>query len=200
MSKRHFLWVDTETIGLNEDNQGNKLYNPILEIGVILTDNQFNILDEYHAYIDLLSPQELQEIINKKENFYEMHITSGLVDNWLISKRKTISEVTDGVCNMIKDIEGKILLAGSSVSFDKEVLRRNLPCIYDKLYYQILDVSSIKQMMSAIDEDYVTKVIESKNYKHYALDDIKESIKELRMYMNYITQGETNEQHKRLWV
>lgn len=76
---------------------------------------------------------------------------------------------------------GKSPLAGNSVHEDKKFLEKEMPRIIRHLHYRIVDVSSIKELSRRWYPDTFSK-LPPKQLGHRALDDIKESIEELKWY------------------
>lgn len=75
--------------------------------------------------------------------------------------------------------KGELLLAGNSVHQDKLFLFHHMPQLNDYLHYRIMDVSSVKTVVNAVNP----KLFYMKKNKHRAIDDIRESIGELEYYM-----------------
>ena len=75
------------------------------------------------------------------------------------------------------------VLAGNSVHFDRAFIKQWWPDVFNLLHYRILDVSSFKIVMQ---NKY--HVIFNKKETHRAMDDIRESIAELKFYLNYFTK------------
>ncbi|CDI74393.1 oligoribonuclease, putative [Eimeria praecox] len=82
--------------------------------------------------------------------------------------------------------EQTAVLAGNSIHMDKEFLRREMPELLKFLHYRILDVSSIKIIA---ERWFPSLAVPKKSYNHRALDDIKESIQELKYYRQNIFQS-----------
>lgn len=176
-----YLWVDTETIGLNEKANGENQFNPVLEIACILTDSGLKELGYCHSFVKVKG--ESAETLAKKEGFFQGHLDSGLLQEWEIAKKKSPAQIERAILNLIsRNCCGKVLLAGNSVSFDKEVIRRFFPKLFERLHYRILDVSSVREFIAALDYDLSQKGLLDKEYQHKALSDIEESIQEYKLY------------------
>lgn len=81
--------------------------------------------------------------------------------------------------NQCKVRKGELLLAGNSVHQDKLFLFHQMPRLNEFLHYRIMDVSSVKTVVNAVNP----KLFYKKENKHRAIDDIRESIGELEYYM-----------------
>ena len=178
--RKYYLWVDTETAGLIYDDFGKELPGELMEVSAILTDDTLNPIftkDWTCKWKNTMSNSITDEI-------YDLHSKNGLVNS---SKQSNITpKIVDIELHQLITMNtygnAKIILAGNSVAFDKEVIRRNLPRVFNLLYYRILDVSSIKELLLMVDPSIVYRAQGKKEYNHRALPDIKESIEEFRDY------------------
>ena len=83
--------------------------------------------------------------------------------------------------------KGKCPLAGNSVHEDKKFIYKDMPNLYAFLHYRIVDVTSIKELVYRwLPEDYYPP---KKKLGHRALDDVRESIKELKYYQSFMFTG-----------
>jgi oligoribonuclease len=73
------------------------------------------------------------------------------------------------------------VLCGNSIHQDRRFIRRYMPALDARLHYRMVDVSTIKELGRRWYPDEVA-VMPAKNDSHRALDDIRESIAELRWY------------------
>lgn len=76
-------------------------------------------------------------------------------------------------------------LAGNTVYMDRMFLREYMPLIDQHLHYRIIDVSTVKELCKRWNKDVFSKVPPKRNV-HRGLDDIKESLGELKYYKNYM--------------
>mmetsp|Transcript_99061 Transcript_99061/g.213855 ORF Transcript_99061/g.213855 Transcript_99061/m.213855 type:complete len:120 (-) Transcript_99061:101-460(-) len=110
------------------------------------------------------------------------HGNSGLTDKC----RSSDLSLSDCQAKVIEFLQqngvqkGKCPLAGNSVWADKEFLKKDMPELAAFLNYRILDVSSIKLCNIAFNQGNMDRVPPKKEGKHRALEDIEESIKELK--------------------
>lgn len=175
------VWCDLETTGLDlENGMSGCQTHFILEIGIHITDLQFNIIDDG---LDLIVHHDLdviQKISDPKA--FEFHKKSGLLDK---VERSTInlSHAEQLILNYLEqfDIEPKTSpICGNNVSFDKNFLDAQMPRLANFFHYRKIDVSSFKEVFNRLHPENVNLV--QKKLKHRALDDIKESIDELKLY------------------
>ena len=167
-----FFWVDLEMTGLDEK------VDHILELAIIVTDLDLNPLEEYQRII--FQPPEVLSLMS--EHVRSLHQKSGLLN--LIPSGSPLGEVEKDVLGIIDrhfSKEDRVVLAGNSVGNDKRFIDYHLHSIAKRLHYRIIDVSSFKEIFK---NKYGIK-IEKKN-AHRAIDDIRESIMELKNYLSFI--------------
>lgn len=112
-----------------------------------------------------------------------MHTENGLIEKVKESK-VSLKEAEDLILNYLssKNIApGKCPIAGNSVYYDKFFLMKYMPKFYSFLHYRVIDVSSIKELYYRWYPNPI-KTPPEKLLLHRALDDIVESIKELKWY------------------
>ncbi len=164
------LWVDLEMTGLDPK------IDKILEVATIVTDMDFNELGRYQSAVFQHS-----EVLNNMNEFCQnMHSRSGLVDRVKIApaERQVVSELTEFISDHFG--EESAILAGNSIHQDRRFIRQWWPQIDQLLHYRMLDVSSFKIIMqNKYDIDF------TKAETHQALNDIEESIAELKFYLQF---------------
>ena len=108
----------------------------------------------------------------------EHHHASGLVDR-IRSEGVSLEEASNQTCEFISQyIEpGKAPLCGNSIHNDRAFLAKEMPQVLDLLHYRLIDVSTIKELANRWYPDVQRY---QKKEAHRALDDILESIEELR--------------------
>ena len=152
----------------------------IVEIATIVTDDQLQIVAEGP---DLVVHQP-DDVLARMDPFVvDMHTRSGLLE---AIKASTVSLEDAGAATLefIKQYvpeQRKVPLCGNSIGMDRRFLAAYLPDIENWLHYRSIDVSSVKELVKR----WYPKVDGGRPYKqgtHLALDDIRESINELRYY------------------
>jgi len=168
------VWLDMEMTGLDPDKER------IIEVATILTDGN---LVEIATGPDLVIHQA-DEVLDAMDAWNKTHHGgSGLID------RVKTSEVTDAMAEeqtlaFIDAHAGpkdRPVLAGNSIHQDRRFIRRYMPRLDARLHYRMVDVSAIKELARRWYPAIVNKS-PPKNDTHRALDDIRESIEELRFY------------------
>lgn len=97
----------------------------------------------------------------------------------------TIEEAETMLLNFVKKYvtESYSPLAGNSIYMDRMFLKKFMPTLNNFLHYRIIDVSTIKEVCRRWNP-VIYKQLPKKEYSHRALQDIKESVEELRFYKN----------------
>jgi oligoribonuclease len=164
----------------------------IVEIATIVTDDDLNILAEGP---DLVIHQSA-EVLAKMDPFViEMHTKSGLLTA-ITASAVTLEEAGQQTLEFIKQHvpdPRSVPLCGNSIGTDRRFLAKYLPDIENYLHYRSVDVSSIKELAKR----WYPKIgLErtSKNGLHRALDDVKESVRELSFYRDklFVTPSTSN--------
>lgn len=151
----------------------------ILEVAVVLTDLDFKVLEEYARVV--FQPNDVLEKMNDwcKKN----HKKTGLTD--LVPKGVPLSKVEEELLALVAkyyDSKDKIVLAGNSIGNDKRFVDKYMLKFAERLHYRIMDVSSFKELFH---QKY--GIEHKKKNGHRALDDIKESIEELKKYLSFVS-------------
>ena len=165
------VWIDLEMTGLNLDSES------IIEIATIVTDGELNIT----AMGPNLAIKVSEELLGNMDEWNTTHHTaSGLVDR-IRSEGVSLEEAIKQTCAFLKENidTGASPLCGNSIHTDRAFLAKEMPEILDLLHYRIVDVSSIKELSNRWNPNNPRY---DKKEAHRALDDIIESIEELRHY------------------
>ncbi|KAL1816877.1 hypothetical protein DCAR_0521282 [Daucus carota subsp. sativus] len=171
------VWIDLEMTGLNVE------VDRILEIACIITDGKLTKLIEGP---DLVIHQT-EECLDKMGEWCQSHHgESGLTKRVLQSKLSE-EEAEEKVAKFVKKYVGSYtpLLAGNSVYMDLLFLKKYMPKLASLFSHVLVDVSSLKALcIRWYPRD--NKKAPQKTNKHRAMDDIKESIAELKFYKDNI--------------
>ena len=168
---KRMFWIDLEMSGLDENT------DKILEIAVIITDLNFEVLETYHKIV--FQPPEVLETMN--DWCKNTHGKSGLTA--LIPNGIPLAQVEKELIELSGRhfTNEKIVLCGNSVGTDKRFLEVGMPVFSQQLHYRIVDISSFKEIFSSI---YGVEF--QKKDSHRARDDILESIAELGHYLTFV--------------
>lgn len=161
----------------------------IVEIATIITDDDLEIVAEGPDLVIHASDAELAKM---DDVVVKMHAKSGLTD---AIRASTLSLADAGAQTLAFltthiDEAGTVPLCGNSIGTDRRFLARWLPDIEHFLHYRSVDVSSIKELARRWYPDVLAQV-PAKNGTHRALDDIRESIEELRQYRRLLFKDPT---------
>tara|TARA_Y100000994_G_C15638745_1_gene420325 strand:- start:396 stop:974 length:579 start_codon:yes stop_codon:yes gene_type:complete len=169
------VWIDLEMTGLDIEHES------IIEIATIITDGNLNIIAE-GPNLAISVSEELLEGMDEWNTTH--HTSSGLVDR-VRNEGVSLGEAIRQTCEFLnKNIElGTAPLCGNSIHNDRVFLAKEMPEVLDMLHYRIVDVSTIKEL---VNRWYPELPRYRKKESHRALDDIIESIEELRHYREHI--------------
>jgi oligoribonuclease len=171
-------WMDLEMTGLEPGR------HVIVEIATLLTDDDLEIIAEgpdlvIHA--DAAALSEMDDVV------VQMHTRSGLLDaitSSTITLDDAITQTLDFLRLHIPEAKS-VPLCGNSIGTDRRFLALFMPPIDEYLHYRSVDVSSVKELTRRwYPETY--KKVPRKGGGHRALDDIRESIAELRFYRDSV--------------
>ena len=167
------VWIDCEMTGLDIARDA------LIEIAVLVTDPELNILDE-GVDVVIKPPEESLAQMNKVVR--DMHTTSGLLEELPggVTLAEAEATVLDYVKRHVPDPK-KAPLCGNSIATDRSFLARDMQALDAHLHYRMVDVSSIKEL-SRRWYPRVYFASPAKTGGHRALADITESIRELRYY------------------
>jgi len=165
------FWVDLEMTGLDPE------VNVIIEFASIVTDWDFNEISCMEAVV--YQPQS--EIDKMDEWNQRTHGESGLIAK--IPSGIPLPKLESQVLEELKSNFGeeRPVLAGNSIHQDRKFIDRYMPRLSNALHYRMLDVSALKIVF----QNRYAKSFK-KETRHRALDDIRESISELKYYLSFI--------------
>jgi oligoribonuclease len=174
----NLIWVDLEMTGLEPDR------DVVIEIATIVTDSQLNTLAEG----PVIAIHQADDILDNMDEWNTTHHTrSGLVDRVRASgideaeaTRQTVSFLEQWVPR------GASPMCGNTICQDRRFMVRHLPELESFFHYRNLDVSTLKILMQRWRPELEAGI--QKSGAHLALDDIRESIDELRYYREHFLQ------------
>jgi oligoribonuclease len=176
-------WMDLEMTGLDPER------HVIVEIATLITNDDLEIVAEGPNLIIHRTGEELSRM---DEVVVAMHTRSGLLE---AIKTSTVShdEAFDATLAFIKTHipEAKsVPLCGNSIGTDRRFLSTHMNEIDEYLHYRSVDVSTIKELAKRWNTS-VFKHAPRKAGGHRAMDDIKESLKELQYYRSVFFTADT---------
>ena len=166
------VWIDLEMTGLDPDT------DRIIEIATIITDSDLNVLGEG----PVMAIHQSDEYLDGMDEWNtRTHGNTGLTERVRSSKITELQAENDTL-DFIREYcpRNKSPLCGNSICQDRRFLYRYMPQLESWLHYRNLDVSSIKELAKRWHPEVYNGF--NKNNTHKALDDIRESIDELKYF------------------
>lgn len=175
LSDQNLIWIDLEMTGLDPER------DRIIEIATIVTDQNLEVVAEG----PVLAIHQSRAVLDTMDEWNRnQHGGSGLTERVLASvvteadaERATLQFLEQHVP------EGVSPMCGNSICQDRRFLARGMPTLESYFHYRNLDVSSLKELVKRWAPELAQGVV--KNGKHLALDDIRDSIAELRYYREH---------------
>lgn len=170
-STENLIWIDLEMTGLDTDN------DLIIEIATIITDNHLNVLEEGPAIAIHQNDSVLQAM---DEWNTKQHTQSGLIER-VRKSQYTVAHAENMTLEFIKKFvpPGVSPMCGNSICQDRRFMHRLMPMLEQYFHYRNLDVSSVKELVCRW---YPAAAPFEKKSSHLAMEDIRDSINELRFY------------------
>jgi oligoribonuclease len=174
-SDAHLVWMDLEMTGLDPER------DTILEIATLITDASLDVVAE-GPVVAVHQPPAALRIMDQWNR--EHHAASGLTAR-VEASTVSMAEAETRTLEFIKQHcpERVSPLCGNSIHQDRRFLVRYMPTLDAYLHYRNIDVSTVKELVRRWYPDGV-QAPEKKKF-HRALDDIHESIAELRFYREH---------------
>jgi len=168
----NLIWIDLEMTGLDTQQ------DVIIEIATIVTDAQLTILEEGPT-LAIYQPDEVLEQMDEWNT--NQHTRSGLVDRVRDSRLSARQAELQTIEFLRKWIGPKASpMCGNSICQDRRFLARLMPELEAYFHYRNLDVSSVKELARRWRPEVLAGV--KKGGSHLAMDDIRDSIAELKHY------------------
>ncbi|MYL09016.1 MAG: oligoribonuclease [Acidimicrobiia bacterium] len=167
-------WMDLEMTGLDPAT------DVIVEIATLITDDKLDLVAEGPDLVVSAPPEALASM---QDVVVEMHTKSGLLDEIRAStlSLEAAGEMTLAFLKEHIDKPGTVPLCGNSIGVDRRFLAAQLPEVENFLHYRSIDVSTVKELARRWNHSVFRKAPQ-KAKGHRALDDIRESLNELRHY------------------
>ncbi|MAL91532.1 MAG: oligoribonuclease [Pseudomonas sp.] len=172
---QNLIWIDLEMTGLDPDN------DVIIEMATIVTDSQLNVLAEG----PVIAVHQSDEVLAGMDEWNtRQHGGSGLTQRVRESRIST-AEAERLTLEFLEQWvpKGKSPICGNSICQDRRFLYRQMPTLEAYFHYRNLDVSTLKDLAAR----WAPQIMEGfkKGGTHLALDDIRDSIAELRHYREH---------------
>lgn len=174
------VWLDLEMTGLDHRR------HRIVEIATVITDDALDVIATGPSLVIGASQADLDAMDPEVRT---MHASTGLLDEIGVSQI-TVAEAQERTLAFVTEHVPEprtAPLCGNSIGTDRRFLDQYMPALEEHLHYRVVDVSSIKELakrwrpaIAAAWADLSRS--RAGTTKHRALDDVLESIDELRFY------------------
>lgn len=174
-SENNLIWLDLEMTGLDCSN------DHIIEIATVITDSELNEL----AVGPVLAIHQPQARLDAMDEWNQTHHgRSGLIKR-IQETDVTVEQAEQATLDFVSEWvpKGKSPLCGNSICQDRRFMAREMPELEAWFHYRHLDVSTIKELSRRWRPEVYKGV--TKKGAHLALDDIRDSIEELRYYRTH---------------
>ena len=174
-NKENLIWIDLEMTGLDSFN------DVIIEIATIVTDKHLNMLAEGPVIAIHQSDKTLAKMDDWNQN---QHGGSGLIARVKASQWNE-TQAEQATIEFLQQYvpAGASPMCGNTICQDRRFLARHMPELEKFFHYRHLDVSTLKELANRWVPGLAEKF--KKDSKHLALDDIRDSIDELKFYREH---------------
>ncbi|MGI9263576.1 MAG: oligoribonuclease [Gammaproteobacteria bacterium] len=168
----NLIWIDLEMTGLDPST------DRIIEIATVVTDKQLNVVAE-GPVIAINQPESAIEGMDEWNT--RQHNASGLVERMRASKIDETEAEQETLSFLRRHVEaGQSPMCGNSICQDRRFMARLMPDLERYFHYRNLDVSTLKELARRWYPDISSGFF--KESTHLALQDIHDSIEELKYY------------------
>ncbi len=173
--KQHLIWIDLEMTGLLPDT------DRIIEIATIVTNTDLQVIAEG----PVLAVHQSKMVMEGMDDWNQKHHgQNGLIERVRHSPYSE-PEVEQITINFLQQYceRGFSPMCGNSICQDRRFLARYMPRLESFFHYRNMDVSTLKELARRWRPDLMDAL--KKESSHKALEDIRESIKELQYYREH---------------
>ena len=171
----NLIWLDLEMTGLKPES------DRIIEIATLVTDANLNILAEG----PVLAIKQPDAALDAMDDWNQKHHgASGLIER-VKNSDVDEDEATRQTIEFVSQYSPKngSPMCGNSIGQDRRFINKYMPEYEEFFHYRNLDVSTVKELARRWKPEVLNKV--EKTGAHLALDDIRESISELKVYQEH---------------
>lgn len=178
IDQQNLIWVDLEMTGLEPQQ------DEIIEIATVVTDKHLNIL----AQGPVIAIHQADDVLAGMDEWNTKHHgESGLTER-VRQSQVTMSDAESETIDFLKQYvpEGASPMCGNSICQDRRFMARQMPQLEAFFHYRNLDVSTLKELANRWKPEILAGF--EKKGAHLALDDILESIDELKYFREHFIQ------------
>lgn len=170
------IWIDLEMTGLNVDS------DDIIEIATIVTDQELNILaegPELAIHVD-------ESVLKGMDEWCVSHHSSSGLWKRVLESQHNMRQAEEETLAFLRQWvnKGASPMCGNSICQDRRFMARQMPELEAFFHYRNLDVSTLKELARRWAPTIHSGL--KKAARHLAMDDIRDSIEELRYYRKYL--------------
>lgn len=176
MDDNNLIWIDLEMTGL--DTQ----HDQIIEIATVVTDSNLAIL----AQGPVIAIHQPDEIMNAMDAWNTSHHGDSGLTSRVNQSTTTAEDAERETLEFLRQYvaPGKSPMCGNSICQDRRFMARLMPELEAFFHYRNLDVSTLKELARLWKHELIGGFV--KKGAHLALDDILESIEELKYYREHL--------------
>ena len=176
--QNNLVWLDMEMTGLNPDT------DKIIEVAMIITDKDLNVLAQSEVYVIHQSDDTLN---NMDAWNTSTHTRTGLVEK-VKTSILTEKDTEEALIQFMKEWvpQNTAPMCGNTIHQDRRFMAKWMPELEQYFHYRNIDVSTLKELAKRWKPEILKGVV--KKGSHQALDDIIESIEEMKYYRTHFIQ------------
>jgi oligoribonuclease len=174
----NLIWIDLEMTGLEPQT------DQIIEIATVVTNKNLEVL----AQGPVIAIQQPLSIMNAMDEWNTTHHGGSGLTQRVLNSKDSMSVAEEETVDFLAQYvgPGTSPMCGNSICQDRRFMARLMPKLEAFFHYRNLDVSTLKELARLWKPDIVPGF--NKKGAHLALDDILESIDELKYYREYFIQ------------